>query len=43
MLEDDRPGSVTVLVMTDGHENASWEPTNSAVRELIQRQEAEYN
>ncbi|WP_128645416.1 vWA domain-containing protein [Rhodococcus sp. BS-15] len=37
--EDDRPGSVTVLVMTDGHENASREWTNSAVRELIHRQE----
>ncbi|WP_032379734.1 vWA domain-containing protein [Rhodococcoides fascians] len=41
--ENERPGSVTVLVMTDGHENASQEWTNSAVRELIQRQEAEYS
>lgn len=40
--EDERPGSVTVLVMTDGHENSSREWTNSAVRELIQRQESEY-
>ncbi|MDZ7929321.1 MAG: vWA domain-containing protein [Rhodococcus sp. (in: high G+C Gram-positive bacteria)] len=41
MPEDDRPGSVTVLVMTDGHENASRERSNPAVRELIQWQEAE--
>ncbi|MET4049483.1 MULTISPECIES: vWA domain-containing protein [unclassified Rhodococcus (in: high G+C Gram-positive bacteria)] len=41
--EDERPGSVTVLVMTDGHENASREWTNAAVRELIERQEAEYS
>ena len=41
--EDERPGSVTVLVMTDGHENSSQEWTNAAVRELIQRQEAEYS
>ncbi|WP_032375242.1 VWA domain-containing protein [Rhodococcoides fascians] len=43
MPEDERPGSVTVLVMTDGHENSSQEWTNSAVRELIQRQESEYS
>lgn len=40
--EDDRPGSVTVLVMTDGHENASKEWTNIAVRELIAKQERDY-
>lgn len=40
--EDDRPGSVTVLVMTDGHENASKEWTNTAVRELIAKQERDY-
>ena len=40
--EADRPGSVTVLVMTDGHENASKEWTNTAVRELIASQERDY-
>lgn len=40
--EDDRPGSVTVLVMTDGHENASKEWSNTAVRELIAAQERDY-
>ncbi|MDZ7912580.1 MAG: vWA domain-containing protein [Rhodococcus sp. (in: high G+C Gram-positive bacteria)] len=43
MPEDERPGSVTVLVMTDGHENSSREWTNAAVRELIKRQESEYS
>ncbi|WP_245819657.1 VWA domain-containing protein [Rhodococcoides yunnanense] len=40
--EDERPGSVTVLVMTDGHENSSKEWTNTAVRELIAQQERDY-
>ncbi|NIL78165.1 MULTISPECIES: VWA domain-containing protein [Rhodococcus] len=40
--EDQRPGSVTVLVMTDGHENASREWTNTAVRALIEQQERDY-
>lgn len=40
--EDRRPGSVTVLVMTDGHENASREWTNLAVRKLIEQQERDY-
>lgn len=41
--EHDRPGDVTVLVMTDGHENASAEWTKDAVRELISRQETVYD
>ena len=40
--EDERPGSVTVVVMTDGHENASKEWTNTAVRALIAQQEKDY-
>lgn len=40
--EDERPGSVTVVVMTDGHENASKEWTNTAVRSLIAQQEKDY-
>ncbi|WP_247595999.1 MULTISPECIES: VWA domain-containing protein [unclassified Rhodococcus (in: high G+C Gram-positive bacteria)] len=40
--EDERPCSVTVVVMTDGHENASKEWTNTAVRELIAQQEKDY-
>ena len=38
----ERPGEVTVLVMTDGHENASSEWTKEAVRELISQQETVY-
>lgn len=40
--EDERPGSVTVVVMTDGHENASKEWSNTAVRALIAQQEKDY-
>ncbi|GAA1459838.1 VWA domain-containing protein [Williamsia maris] len=41
--EHERPGSVTILVMTDGHENASREWSNTGVRELITRQETRYD
>ncbi len=40
--EDDRPGEVTVLVMTDGLENASTEWTVEGVRTLIAQQEKVY-
>lgn len=40
--EDERPGEVTVLVLTDGHENASTEWTVEAVRALIAQQETVY-
>ena len=42
MPEEERPGEVTVLVLTDGHENASAEWTVDAVRKLIAQQEAVY-
>lgn len=41
--EDQRPGEVTVLVMTDGLENASSEWTVEAVRALIAQQESQYS
>ncbi|MGU3435072.1 VWA domain-containing protein [Actinomycetes bacterium M1A6_2h] len=41
--EDKRPGSVTVLVMTDGQENSSREWSHSAVKSLIEQQESQYN
>lgn len=41
--EDARPGEVTVLVMTDGHENASRKWTAEAVRALIAQQESAYS
>lgn len=40
--EEQRPGSVTILVITDGHENASANWTVEAVREVIARQETVY-
>jgi hypothetical protein len=40
--EDERPAAITVLVMTDGHENASREWTGEAVRALITQQESVY-
>ena len=40
--EPDRPGDVTVLVMTDGHENASAEWTKDAVQQLVSQQETAY-
>ncbi len=41
--EADRPGDITVVVMTDGHENASTEWTVEAVRALIAQQEQTYS
>lgn len=41
--EEERPGDVTVLVMTDGHENASSEWTVEAVRDLVAQQETQYS
>jgi hypothetical protein len=40
--EDQRPGRVTVVVLTDGHENSSQEWTHTAVSEVIRRQERDY-
>lgn len=36
--EDDRPGTVIVAVMTDGHENASAKWTHPAVKALVEQQ-----
>jgi hypothetical protein len=41
--EDERPGTVIVVVMTDGHENSSVEWTHEAVAAAIKRQESEYS
>lgn len=40
--EEQRPGRVTVVVLTDGHENSSKEWTHDAVSKAIARQEREY-
>ena len=41
--EDDRPGEVTVVVITDGHENSSRAWTDESVRQLIVQQETQYS
>ena len=40
--EHDRPAEVTVVVMTDGHENASVEWTKDAVQQLVSQQQTVY-
>jgi hypothetical protein len=40
--EDQRPGRVTVVVLTDGHENSSREWSHEAVSKVIARQERDY-
>lgn len=42
MAEDDRPGYVVVLTMTDGMENASREWTREKVFEAVKRQTDDY-
>lgn len=41
--EDDRPGLVQVVVVTDGYENASREWTADKIKSLIRQQEDQYN
>ncbi len=36
--EDERPGTVVVAIMTDGHENASREWTHPAIKALVEQQ-----
>ena len=43
MPEHERPGSVMVVVLTDGHENSSKEWTHEAVGAALRRQEREYS
>ena len=43
MPEDERPGAVIVMVITDGQENASKEYTKGQVQTLIRKQEEQYN
>ena len=40
--EDERPGTVIVAIMTDGHENASQEWTRPAIRALVEQQSTAY-
>ena len=41
--EADRPGTVLVAVMTDGHENASQEWTHPAIKALVEQQTHAYS
>lgn len=41
--EDDRPGTVIVVIVTDGLENSSREYTADAVKALITEQQEKYN
>jgi hypothetical protein len=43
MAEEDRPGLVIFVVMTDGLENSSKEFTKIQLKEMIQRQQNEYD
>lgn len=43
MNEEDRPGCVVFVIVTDGHENASQEFKLDQVREAITRQREQYN
>ena len=43
MPETDRPGKVLMVVLTDGHENASSEYTYERVREMIEHQKTVYS
>jgi hypothetical protein len=40
--EAERPGTIIVGIMTDGHENASKEWTHAAIKDLIQQQTQTY-
>lgn len=41
--EEDRPGLVAVLIVTDGMENSSREYTKARVKEMIETQQKNYN
>lgn len=43
MEEQDRPGLVVFVVMTDGHENSSKEFSKADIKAMIQRQQDTYN
>lgn len=42
LAEDDRPGHVIMVVVTDGHENASQEYTTEQVRQMVTMQTDQY-
>lgn len=42
MREEDRPGLVVVVIVTDGEENSSKEYTKARVKEMIEHQQTKY-
>lgn len=42
MAEDQRPGLVIFVIVTDGHENSSHEFTKEQIKEMIERQQRDY-
>ena len=43
MAESDRPSLVIFVVMTDGHENSSKEFNKSQIKEMVERQQNDYD
>jgi len=43
MNEPDRPGLVVFVVMTDGQENSSKEFTKAQLKQMVERQQRDYN
>jgi uncharacterized protein YegL len=43
MEEADRPGLVTLIIVTDGGENASHEFTNDQIKSMLETQQKDYN
>jgi hypothetical protein len=41
--EDERPGSVVVVILTDGYENSSHEFDPAQIKDMIERQQRDYN
>lgn len=41
--EEERPGNILFVITTDGYENASQHYTKSKVKEMIERQQNQYN
>ena len=43
MLEDDRPSSVQIMIITDGQENSSEDFTSQSVSEMVKHQTEKYS
>ena len=43
MPEEDRPGLVIIVILTDGQENSSKEFAKAQIKEMIERQQSQFN